>query len=581
MLSELRIEDFAIAERVELEFGPGLTVLTGETGAGKSIVVDAVAAILGGRVSSDDVRADRPRALVEASFLKAEATKAVSQAAQFGFEEDPAQAPDDDGLLILSREINAGGRSKCRVNGRLANVSQLKAIGEHLVDIHGQHDHQSLLAPSRHLDLLDALGGDRVSDLSLRVNRLAERRSQLMAEIDRLKETERERARQEDLLRYQIEEINAAGLEEGEDENLEAERARLAHAERLAQGVREAYAALYEGEGAAAIDLVGTAWNILEDLRSYDDNLSGPAEALSEAIVNLREVSRELRTYAEGLEIEPARLEEIEVRLETIAGLKRKYGDGIAEILSFAAEAQKELDSLTSAQDRLTALEEELKTVEAELAHAASQLSTVRREVAEGVSKRIARRLARLNMEAARFQVAIDHVEDPQGILIDGRRIRVSRRGIDRVEFLFSANPGEEPKALSRIASGGEMSRVMLAIKATLAEVDPAATLIFDEVDAGIGGETAERVAETLAELAKTHQVLVVTHLAQIAARADHHFNVEKASSKGRTTVRLKALSGDDRAWEIARMLDGKASETSFTHAKDLLQRAQSAKTAS
>lgn len=578
MLVDLHIQDFALAGRIAIEFGPGLNVLTGETGAGKSIIIDAVSTLVGGRAGAGEVREGSERALIEGAFvIQPERMREVLDLV------DASPEESDDDTLILVREISAGGRSRCRINGRLANVASLGRVGRALVDIHGQHDHQSLFHPSKHLDLLDALGGDPISRLRDAVSRLAARRQALLDEMERLREGERERARQEDLLTYQIEEIAAASLVVGEDDELEAERARLAHAERLAQGVAQAYASLYEGGGQfqSAVDLAGEALQQLEALAGYDEELAGLTRALEQAVISIQEVARDLRRYQESLTADPGRLAEIEERLELINRLKRKYGATIEEILAFAAASQAELDALTGSTQRLEQIERELAELEAELAKAAVELSAARKKLADQISEAITGRLRALNMSAARFEVAFDVQEDPAGIEIDGRKLAVTRRGIDRVEFLFSANPGESPRPLARIASGGEMSRVALAIKATMAQVDPASTLIFDEVDAGIGGQTAEKVAEALVELARTHQVLVVTHLAQIAARADRHMTVVKEERDGRTTVTVRPLEGDERVWEIARMLDGQATATSFDHAKALLEMARQAKTAS
>lgn len=577
MLLALHIQDFALAGRVEIEFGPGLNVLTGETGAGKSIIIDAVSALIGGRVGADHVRQGRERAILEGAFL------ATAPAVQERLAALDVQAGDGDDTVILVREISAAGRSKCRINGRLANVSALAEIGKVLVDIHGQHDHQSLFHPSSHLDLLDALGGEAILGLREQVSRLVEERDGLLQEIERLREGERERARLEDLLTYQIQEIAAAQLSPGEDAELEAERARLAHVERIVDGVRQSYGEVYEGGPGArsAVDLAGSALERLQGLVEYDPQLAPLVEALEQAVVSMQEVAHDLRRYLGQLAADPERLSQVESRLEEINRLKRKYGATVEEILAFAQDAQAELDALTSSEERLLELERRLASVEKELSQAAQSLSKARRKAAAGIEASVSERLRALAMPHARFEVAFSVQEDPQGVEIDGRRLFVGRRGVDRVEFLFSANPGEEPRPLAKIASGGEMSRVALAIKATLAAVDPAATLIFDEVDAGIGGETAERVADALVELARTHQVLVVTHLAQIAARADRHLAVSKDAEGDRTTVSVRQLEGEERVWEIARMLDGRSTPTSFDHAKALLAMAQQAKTAS
>ena len=384
-------------------------------------------------------------------------------------------------------------------------------------------------------------------------------------------------------MRYQIEEIRAARLTPGEDQELEAERARLAHAERLAQGVAEAYAALYEGGGvsASAVDLAGGALQRLEGLTAYDEELAGLVRGLEQALIAMQEAARDLRRYQERLVADPERLSQVEARLEQIARLKAKYGSTVEEILAFAEEAQRELDAVVNSSASLAQLEKELAGIEQELAEKALELSAARREVAREAAAEIGRRLALLNMPHARFEVAFSVEEDPEGIECGGRRLAVSRKGIDRVEFLFSANPGESLKPLARIASGGEMSRVALAIKTVMAWADPVPTLVFDEVDAGIGGETAERVADALVQLAASRQVLVVTHLAQIAAAGRPA--PERGEELGRPAHhRVGPAPGRRGAGvEIARMLDGQATATSFDHARALLDMARRAKTAS
>lgn len=522
------------------------------------------------------MREGEERALLEAAFAPPAHAGALLE--ELGIDLDEA-----DEALIVMREITSAGRSRCRINGRLATVANLAQLGQALVDIHGQHDSVSLFSPARHIDLLDALGGLELAELRERVSRLAGERSRLIEEIERLRESERERARREDLLRYQIEEIRAVRLAPGEDDELEAERSRLAHAERLAQGVAEAYAALYEGDGhgTSAVDLAGGALQRLLGLTGYDEGLAPLARSLEQALVAMQEAAHDLRRYQERLVADPQRLAAVEERLEKIARLKAKYGSTVEEILAFASQAESELDALTSSTARLAHLERELARVDEELGRAALDLSAARRKVAAAVTGEITERLAALNMPRARFEIACDVQEDPQGIECGGRRLAVTRKGIDRIEFLFSANPGESPRPLARIASGGEMSRVALAIKSAMAEADPVPTLVFDEVDAGIGGETAERVADALMRLARKRQVLVVTHLAQIAARADRHIVVVKEADGERTTVTARPVEGEERVWEIARMLDGKATATSFDHAKALLDMALQAKTAS
>ncbi len=577
MLEELRVEDYALVDRLELSFSRGLNALTGETGAGKSILIDAVQAVLGRRAGADSVRQGRERAYIEAAFSVAPDSPAAGLLRELGYMDE------GDELLVLSREISAGGRSKCRINGRLVNLSQLAEVGELLVEIHGQHEGASLLVPARHLELLDALGGAEVGSLRTEVGELAAERRRLLDAIERLDTSARERLRREELLRFQVEEIASARLEPGEEERLEEEKARLAHAERLMQGASAAYAALYEGSETApsALDAAGGALRSLEQLVALDRGLQPAVELLGQAVVGLQEAAHELRRYVEGVEANPARLQEVEERLQLIASLKRKYGGSVEEVLAYFQRASEELAGLTREEESLEALRRRLAEVEERLADRASKLSDARRRAADRAAGEICRRLAQLAMPHARFEVQMRRESDPTGIEVDGERVAVGPKGIDKVEFLFSANPGEPPRPLAKIASGGEMSRVMLAIKSVLAEIDPCDTLIFDEVDAGIGGRTADAVAEALWQLSRSRQVLVVTHLAQIASRADRHLAVEKRETGGTTEVSVAEVSGEERVREIARMLGGSGTPAGLQHAKELLEMAHRGRSAS
>ena len=576
MLHELRMQDFAIVEECHLEFGPGLNVLTGETGAGKSIVIDAVAAVLGGRAGTAAVRQGASRAVVDASFELEKGAAAADLLEELGLL--------DEENVILTREVAAEGRNKCRINARPTNVSTLAEIGRTLVDIHGQHDHQSLLSVANHVHLLDALGGASLRDVAREVARLAAEYAEVRRAIRDLEEGDRHRAQQEDLMRFQLSEIDEADLAPGEDEELASERARLTHAERIARALSEAYYALYGGDDmgdVSAVSLVGRAKANVEDSLQYDDRLEEPYNTLEQALAAIEDVSGELRRRFEEAEADPERLAAIEERLSLIARLKRKYGESVDDILAFHSRIARQLELVQGADESLAQLRTQERSLARQLAECASRLSEGRKRAAEVAEREIARRLAGLQMPEARFQVAITRRPDEEGIVVDDERVHIGPHGVDHVEFLFSANPGQEVRPLARIASGGEMSRVMLAIKGALAEIDPVGTLIFDEVDAGLGGRAAESVAEALAELASTHQVIVVTHLAQIAARGDRHFVVEKGVERGQTHITVRRVEGEARVRELARMLDGKETQTGYEHAKELLALAHKGKAAS
>lgn len=566
MLIDLSIHNVALAEDLNIEFRPGLNVLTGETGAGKSIIVGAISALMGARIGAGLVREGEDRAAISASFDVNEGSAIAARLLNDDLWED--------GPVIFSREI-LKGRSRCRLNGRLVNLSQLGAFGDELIDIHGQHDHESLMKTAKHVDLLDAVGGDDIRRLRREVARLYDERTTVVRDIDRLMESERDRERREDLLKYQIEEIAAAGLNPDEEEALDIEGNRLANAERLSEAVQAAYAGLYDGDGigVAATHAIGEAVQSLVGLVSADPELAPIIENLQSALYTLEEAARDLRVYGESVTFDPQRLEQVNERRQLIAGLKRKYGGTVAEVVAFLSRCEEELASLSDSEQTLHALNKRLDELTKQWVEQATKLSAARKRVAGPLSSGVTEKLRDLNMDAARFNVDFDVRPDEEGVSVPGVATHITRRGIDHVQFLFSANRGEKPKPLSEIASGGEMSRVMLAIKSTMAEADRDRTLIFDEVDAGLGGHTAEKVADALSELALTHQVIVVTHLAQIAVRADHHMMVEKVQKRGRTTIDVRTISGDDRVREIGRMLDGLSTSKSIDHAKALLQR--------
>jgi len=563
---DLFVRNFALFEEVEVEFGPGFNVLTGETGAGKSLLVGAITFVLGARAGAEVVRRGEKEAIVEATFDVSKAPLARRAAEEAGFE-------PEDGLLTFSRELSSSGRSRFRINGRTATLSVVRSIAKFLIDVHGQHEHQSLLDVSRHLDFLDSLGGEAVEGLRLEVERLYREWRALVEERERIISGERERAQRLDLLQFQRREIDAANLRVGEEEELRREREILVNAERLHEAAATAYKLAYESEeGPAAADLLGGAVGALEEGAKIDGRLRGPLEALSQASSLVEEAARELANYIESLEFDPRRLEEVESRLDLIERLKRKYGDTIEAILEYRRRIEGEIEELSTAEERLGEVEGRISEVERELAGAARRLSEERRRLARELSRRMRQELSELAMPHARFEVAVRVEPSEEGIEWEGVKVAIGSRGVDRVEFLFSANPGEPPGPLSKIASGGEMSRVMLALKSIHAWESQVPTLIFDEIDIGIGGRTALAVAEKLRKVADRTQVLCVTHLPQIASLADHHFVVEKVEEGGRTRVVVWRLPEEGRAREIARMLGGEElTPVTLRHAEELL----------
>jgi len=554
MLRELRIQNFAIIDRLEIRFHEQLNVLTGETGSGKSIVVDAVDLLLGGRASSEQIRTDCDEAVLEAAF---EVSREGPLAAQLR-EMDLSDGSGDE--LVIRRVVGRAGKSRAQVNGRLVSIGQLQQLGNGLVDIHGQHEHQSLLKPEQQLYLLDAFGKLLPRREEFHRRYLAFRKIQ--TELSELGTQESDRSRREDYLRFQIQEIETAHLSPGEDVRLEQERNLLANAERLAVLSEEAYQHLYAADGAIAAQLarVETAVN---ELARTDERMKDVSTACSEASAQLREVAGRLRDYKDGIEYDPKRLEQVEERLYGMASLKKKYAPTLEGILTFLQKAREELGALDTHEERLKSLRRAEEEARAKCADLAQQLTRERTRGARSLEKKVEQELARLKMGRTKFKIRVEPRPGAEDL---------EPTGADLIEFLVSPNPGEELKALARIASGGELSRLMLSIKSILAGVDRVPTLIFDEVDAGIGGGVAEVVGQRLKELARHRQVLCITHLPQIASQAALHFTVEKLLSNGRAVTRIKRLEREDRVEEIARMLGGRElTPTAFQHAREML----------
>ncbi len=566
MLVEITIENFAIIDKISLQFDEGLNVLTGETGAGKSIIIDAVQVVLGGRASPDMVRSGASRAYVEALF-DVVPDNVRDKMEEWGFEPLPE--------LVLSREIQSNGRSVARVNGRLATAAMLKQIGRGLVDIHGQGEHQLLLDQSRHIDLLDLYGAENVLVQRDRFGTLYARYAALGREIEKLSDS-RERARRIDLLQFQVEEIERAGLREGEEQELKEERRVLGSAHRLVQTAQAAYELVYAGghEGLSSYEATGRAHSMLHDLEAIDPELVPVSQSLEQAYVWLEEASMALRKYLGQRKPDPERLHLVEQRLSLLQDLKRKYGDGIEQILLHKEQALSELDALEHADEHALKLESERAEVLAQMQNTAKELSDTRTHLAEVIAEQVVAELFELGMKGTRFEVEISQEKAADGIALGGTHVRATAKGVDEVQFMLSPNPGEPLKPLSKIASGGEASRIMLALKCVLARAEGMPTLIFDEVDAGVGGETAFSLAQKLYRLGSHAQVLCVTHLAQIAAFADAHIVLTKKSESGRTFTEAVWLKADARASEMARMMGGK-SAASIQHANEMLRNAK------
>lgn len=571
MLTEITIENLAIIDRVSLRLDRGLNVLTGETGAGKSIIIDAVQAVLGSRCSPEMVRAGANRAVVEALFDCIPAA-VLNTLESLGM--------DASSELVLTREILSNGRSIARINGRLATTAMLKEIARHLVDIHGQGEHQLLLDSSRHIDLLDAFIGEEAQRERGLVASLYHQLESIRQQLRSLSDS-KERARVIDLLTYQINEIEQARLNVGEEDALLEERKILASAQRLIDAVSNAYGLVYEGHrnNLSALDSLNRALSWLSEAAQVDARLKPAVEALNQAAVWIDEGADELRRYRDTLRPDPERLNWVEERLSFINQMKRKYGDTVEDILKWHAEARHQLEELTHADEKATELSRQEELIRQRLGEACLRLSTRRHEAAARIASLVSSELADLGMKNTRFEVNLGNTLDPKGLSLEGKTVRVTPLGIDTVEFMLSPNPGEPLRPLSRIASGGETSRIMLALKSVLARAEAIPTLIFDEVDAGVGGQTGYTLGEKLSLLARSSQVLCVTHLAQIASFADRHIVVHKSTIGQRTSTSVSIVDGDDRVREIARMIGGPESAVSIAHAKEMLRLAQATKT--
>jgi DNA repair protein RecN (Recombination protein N) len=551
MLAQLTIKNFALIDAVTLEFLPGFNVLTGETGAGKSILIDAITAALGARAGAELVRRGADRASVEAVF----------EVSQYSL---PAlQEWAEDGLVILAREISASGRSTFRINGRMCTASTVREVAGDLIDIHGQHDHQSLLSAERHVDFLDAWAGREVASLRRKTQELYAELRSTRRDLDALLTGVRERAQQLDLYQFQVEEIDAAGLHPGEEEELLADRTRLANAEKLFASGSAAKEALAGGE-ISAVDLLTGAARELEALRSLDELIGPICDQLETAVAAAQDASSDLRSYLESIEFNPERLEQVQERLELMRSLKRKYGDTIEEILAYRDSTAAKLDDLSHGEERQAKLEAQFSRLATELDREARALFETRSAAAERFQGEIMAHLADLNMVSTRFAAHLDEPA-PAAEAWDKGLSAV----LGRAEFLISANPGEPLRPLARIASGGEMSRVMLALKTAMAGSHPVA-LIFDEIDTGVGGKTAEALGAKMAELSRSNQVLCITHLPQIASMAVRHAQVRKLVVSDRTIVEVHPLDGEARVGELARMLGG-SEATAAQHARELL----------
>jgi len=573
LLVELNIKNFAIIDELNLRLSPGFNVLTGETGAGKSIIIDAVSTLLGGRAESEYIRAGADESQVEGIFHLDE----TMQEAILPLIKEDGLEGEDEKTLILAREIRRSGRNICRVNGRAVTLGALERIARRLVDIHGQSEHLSLLRVREHVNLLDRYAG--LWSLRSRVAAKVSALRQVQQELRELLRDERELARRADLLEYQVQEIAAARLQIGEEEKLIAERNRLANAERLTKLTDEAHCALSEGEKeqASAIDLLGLVVRNLASLEKIDPSLAERRRMAEEVSYQLEDLVQSLRAYHDQIEYDPVRLRQVEERLDLIHSLKRKYGDSIEEVLAFGQAAQRELETITHSEERVEELQAQEDQLLHEIGDLAAQLSAQRREAGDRLSAAIEAELADLNMERARFGVSLEQSEDADGVWVGDKRYAFDGTGIDRIEFLIAPNVGEPLKPMVKVASGGETSRLMLALKTVLSAADETPILIFDEIDQGIGGRAGGVVGYKLWSLSPKHQVLCVTHLPQLAGYGDTHYKVDKKVVGQRTVASVQELDIDGQLEELAQML-GTATKVTRQSAREILEEVKKSK---
>lgn len=565
MLKELHIQNFAIIEQLSLDFKPGLIIFTGETGAGKSIILDSLSAILGERIDTTVIRQGENKAIVEGLFELDAKTKPTVKAL---LEEEGLW--DEEGYLTLGREIRAEGRTIARVNGRVVSVSLLAELGALLADIHGQSEHFSLLNVRSHRELLD-----RYTHLNPSLEDYKQDYQAWLAlkdELNRLVEIENQAADRIDMLRYQIQEIESAKPQIDEDESLRSERTRLVNVEALSSLGQQALMAVDEGsaESSAATDLVGQAAHFLHDLARIDTDAQALAERAEEALSSLADIAYDLRNYLEAMEFNPGRLDHVEERLNTLHLLKKKYGGSIESVLAHLEKSKHELKNIDSIDEQIKEVTLKIERVKESLSEKALGISKARQASAETMQKAISEELTALQMQKATFQVQLQHKPDPDGLRVNDETLAFDQHGIDLVEFLIETNRGEGFKPLAKIASGGETSRLMLALKHVLAEADQIPTLVFDEIDSGIGGRIGMTVGKMLWQLGREHQVLCVTHLPQLAAYADQHFKASKTESGSRTITKVEALNREARELELAIMLGGE-SESILQSAKEIL----------
>jgi DNA repair protein RecN (Recombination protein N) len=563
------MKNMALIDEARIQFGEGLNILTGETGAGKTIIIGAVNLLLGGRADSSLIRRGSDRAEVQGMFAIPPSLR--------GEDSTLSELIEGEDQLIIHRIIASDGKNKCYINNRMVTVGLLVEIGRRLIDLHGQHEHQSLFRAASHVEFLDNYGGDELLQLLERFHNAYRKLKEHNDELAKLRGAERELLAKRDLLQFQVREIDEAALVDREDTELMQERELLRSAEKIYTATGQAVNLLSGGtDMSAATELVASAVNGLRSVANVDPNLDEVTERLDSLLIEAEDCIAILRSYETKLDFPPGRLQEVEDRLALISLLKKKYGSMISEIISYRNKAADELVDYDTIDERIEGLDSSVTKIKEELADIVLRQSDIRKTIAERFANDVREELACLNMPSASFKVLCIREPDNDGLLVNSEKVRVYPHGIDRIEFMVSANRGEPVKSLVKIASGGEISRIMLALKIILADADEVPTLIFDEIDVGIGGKTAMAVGEKMSILAGKHQVIAVTHLPQIASFADVHFSVLKKEVEDRTVTEIKELTDKDRISEMARLLSGNThSNVSLKHAEELIAEAQ------
>ena len=563
MLLEISIKNFIIIEQQNIGFSNGLNVLTGETGSGKSLIIDALNAIAGGKLSKEDIRSGESKAVIEALFSIDQNNRVLKQLEDYGVDSE------DDNTMLVMREINLSGKSVCRINGQTVTLSMLKSIMQYIFDIVGQNEHQLLFNANKHIDFVDSYGGAELHKLKSEVNHSYKRVKELEGDLERISGNAAERERKLDLLKFQIDDIKNAKLKAKEEEELKNKRTRLIHAEKLFKNMTGVYQQLYEGEhrSSSVIDLIGGCVGSLEDIQVIDPSLNRIKSILENAMYQIEDIKSDMRQYRDDIEFNDSEIDSIEERLDLIGKLKRKYGATTEAVLSYLSKVELQYDELINSEKHALKLEGEIEEQKLLYRQKASELTIFRTKTAKALEKLVEKELLELNMQGARFSISIRTDSTSIG-----------SNGMEKIEFLLSPNPGESEKPLTKIASGGEMSRVMLAIKNALSEAGSLPCVIFDEVDAGIGGITAKMVGLKINRISKLSQTICITHLPQIACYADNHIYIYKDIENNKTFTRVKKLDDKDRVLELSRMLGGSdQGQSSLKHAEELIREAQKA----